>query len=79
MDGAILNADTTVSFGLTNTSVAAGDHLIVQHVSGGTVGSYFCTAVCGGGGATIYVRNITAGNLTEAPVLKFTVIKAVTA
>lgn len=79
MDGAILNADTTVSFTLTNTAIAAGDHVLVQHVSGGTVGSYSCTAVAAAGSATIYVRNITAGNLTEAPVLKFSIIKAVTA
>jgi hypothetical protein len=79
MDGAILNADTTVSFTLTNTSIDAGDHVVVQHVSGGTVGSYLCTAVAGADSATIYVRNITPGNLTEAPVLKFSVIKAVTA
>lgn len=79
MDGAILNADTTVSFTLTNTAIAAGDHVLVQHVSGGTVGSYMCTAVAAAGSATVVVRNITAGNLTEAPVLKFSVIKAVTA
>ena len=79
MDGAILNADTTVSFTLTNTTIAAGDHVVIQHVSGGTVGSYLCTAVAAAGSAAVYVRNITAGNLTEAPVLKFSVIKAVTA
>lgn len=79
MDGATLNADTTVSFTLTNTVIAAGDHILVQHVSGGTVGSYMCTAVAASGSATVYVRNITAGNLTEAPVLKFSVVKAATA
>lgn len=78
MEGSILNADTTVSFTLTNSAIATGDHVVVQHVSGGTVGSYLATAVAGSGSGTVYVRNITAGNLTEAPVLKFTVIKAVT-
>lgn len=78
MDNAQLDAATTVSFALTNSAIASGDHVVVQHVSGGTVGSYFATAVAGSSSATIYVRNITAGNLAEAPVIKFTVIKAVT-
>lgn len=79
MNGAILNAATIVSFVLTNSAIAAGDHVLVQHVSGGTVGAYGCTAVAAAGSATITVRNNTAGNLTEAPVLKFSVLKSVTA
>lgn len=79
MFNAALNLDTTVSFTLTNAAIALGDHVVIQHVSGGTVGSYTVTAVAAAGSATVYVRNVSAGNLSEAIVLKFSVIKAVTA
>lgn len=79
MNGAALNADTTVSFTLTNSAIALGDHVLVQHVSAGTLGSYFATATAAAGSATIYVRNVTPGNLSEAIVLKFSVLKAATA
>lgn len=79
MDGATLNADTTVSFTLTNSAIAATDTLILNHASGGTVGSYLLGAQAGAGSAVINVRNITPGNLTESPVIRFTVIKSVSA
>jgi hypothetical protein len=79
MNNATLNASTTVNFTLTNTTIAATDMVLVQHISGGTLGAYTCTAAPGAGSATIYVRNITAGNLGEAIVLQFVVIKSVTA
>lgn len=79
MNAAALAADTTVSFVLTNTAVATGDYLLVQHVSAGTAGAYACTAVAAAGSATINVRNITAASLSEAIVLKFVLFKAVTA
>jgi hypothetical protein len=74
-----LAAATIVSFVLTNTAIAIGDQVLVQHVSGGTVGAYTTTAVAAAGSATIYIRNATAGPLSEALVLKFSVLKAVTA
>jgi len=76
MHNAALAADTTVSFVLTNTLIAAGDYIHVQHVSGGTVGSYLVVAVAAAGSATITVRNITTGSLGEAIVLKFFVMRA---
>lgn len=79
MDGATLNADTTVSFTLTNSTIASTDTIILNHVSGGTAGSYLLNAQAGSGSASINVRNITAGNLTESPVIRFTVIKSVSA
>jgi hypothetical protein len=79
MNNAALAANTTVSFVLTNTAVAATDVVHVQHISGGTLGAYTCTAAPAAGSATIYVRNVTAGSLSEAIVLQFVVIKAVTA
>lgn len=79
MNNAALNADTTVSFVLTNSSIAAGDVLIMNHISGGTAGSYLLNARSAAGSATIDVRNITAGSLSEAIVIAFAVIKATTA
>ena len=79
MNGAALAADTTVSFTLTNSTIAATDLLVLNHVSGGTAGSYLLNAQAGAGSASINVRNITAGSLGEAIVIGFAVIKAVTA
>lgn len=76
---AALAAATIVSFVLTNTSIAAGDVLVLNHVSGGTVGAYTLNSACGAGSATIYIRNNTAGSLSDAIVIGFALIKAVTA
>ena len=64
-----------MSFVLTNSVITSHDVLIVNHVSGGTVGAYTLNASCNTGTATIYVRNATAGSLSEALVLRFAVIK----
>lgn len=79
MNNAALAASTAVSFTLTNSAVAAGDAIICNHVSGGTFGAYSVTGRSGSGSATISLRNLTAGSLSEAVVVKFVVIKAVTA
>jgi hypothetical protein len=79
MNAASLAAATTVSFTLTNTTLVATDLLVLNHVNGGTAGSYLLNAQCGAGSATINVRNITAGALAEAIVIGFAVVKAVTA
>ena len=78
MNNAALNPDTTVSFVLTNPKVSASDHVVISHASVGSLGSYIVTAYSGSGSATIYVRNITGGALSEAIHLKFTVIKGAT-
>jgi hypothetical protein len=79
LDGAALNAATTVSFTLTNTVLAATDILVVQHVSAGTAGAYNIAAFPSAGSAVISVRNVTAGNLSEAIVLRFTIVRSVNA
>lgn len=79
MNGANLNAATIVSFTLTNSCIAATDVLVLNHVSTGTPGSYTLNARAAAGSATIDVRNNTAGNLAEAIVIGFAVIKGVTA
>jgi hypothetical protein len=75
LNGAALAADTTVSFTLTNSSITANDVLILNHLSAGTAGSYLLNAQAADGSASINVRNITAGSLSEAIVIGFAVIK----
>lgn len=79
MDAAALAADTAVTFTLTNSTIAASDRIIVNHVAGGTFGAYSCDARAASGSATVMLRNLTAGPLSEAVVLGFGVIKAATA
>jgi len=79
LNAAALAADTTVSFALNNTLIEAGDVLVLNHISGGTLGSYLLNASSAAGSANIYVRNITVGSLSEAIVIAYAVIKAVTA
>lgn len=79
MNNAALGAGTIVSFVLTNTLIAATDVLVLNHISGGTVGSYTLNAQCAAGTATINVRNNTAGSLGEAIVIQFALVKAVIA
>jgi hypothetical protein len=76
LNAAALAADTTVSFTLTNTSITANDLLLLNHVSGGTAGAYTVNGQAGAGTASINVRNVTAGSLSEAIVIGFAVLKA---
>ena len=79
MNAASLATATTVTFTLTNSTIAATDLLVLNHVSGGTAGAYLLNAQAAAGSASINVRNVTAGSLSEAIVIGFAVIKAVTA
>jgi hypothetical protein len=79
MHNASLAAATTVSFTLTNSTIAATDLLVLNHVSGGTAGSYLLNAQCGSGSASINVRNVNGSSLAEAIVIGFAVVKAVIA
>jgi len=77
-----LNGDATVSFTLTNSAIANTDVMIINHVSGGTVGRYVFNAACNAGSADITIRNITAGgggNEAAALVLRYVVIKGAVA
>jgi hypothetical protein len=78
MNGASLIGGTVVSFTLTNTFIAATDVLVLNHISGGTIGAYTINAQCGAGSATINIRNNTGGSLSEALVLQFALIKGAT-
>ena len=78
MNNASLAAATVVSFTLTNSTISNTDLLLINHVSGGTLGAYTFNASCGTGSAVIYVRNASAGSLGEAIVLRYAVIKGAT-
>jgi hypothetical protein len=79
MDAANLLAATTVSFTLTNSTIEAGDIIVMNHISGGTLGAYFFNASTAAGSAVINVSNWTAGALAQAVVIRFAVIKVVSA
>ena len=77
---AVLNSLTSVNIPLVNNTIVPNDMVIVQHVSGGTLGLYNITAIATASGATITMRNNTAtASPNEAPVLRFVVIKSVNA
>lgn len=79
MQNSSLAAATTVQFTLTNNTIGAKDLLILNIVGGAATGaSYNLDATCSAGSAVISVRNITAGSLSEALVLRFAVIKGAT-
>ena len=79
MQNSLLAAATIVSFVLTNSTIGANDLLVLQHQSGGTLGAYTLNAACAAGSATIYVRNNTAGGLSEALVIRYAVVKGAVA
>lgn len=79
LNGAALAASTTVSFAFTNAAIAATDTMVLNHVSVGTPGSYTLNGRCGAGTATIDVRNVSLGSLSEAIVIQWSLIKAVAA
>ena len=80
MHGAQLLATTSVSFTLTNSTIAATDVVMVSIKSGVTAASYLVQVdAVAAGSCLITLRNYTAGNLTETPVLNFVVISGVAA
>ena len=80
MHNAELVAAAEVGFTLTNTLIAATDVVIVNIKSGATVNSYqICVDAVAAGSCHITLTNVSAGNLSEALVLNFAVIKAVAA
>lgn len=71
-------ANTTYTFSVTNAAFQVGDHIVVTHASAGSLGAYTFAANCTvAGTGTFSIR--TAAALTEAPVIKFTILRSVTA
>ena len=79
LNNAVLAALTTASFVLTNSTIGANDLLVLNHVSVGTFGSYTLNGRAAAGSATIDVRNVSAGSLSEAIVIGYAVIKGAVA
>lgn len=76
MQNTALGSDTSVSFTLTNSTISTNDLLLLNIVGGvATPGTYNLDANCTTGSAVITVRNITAGSLSEAIVLRYAVIR----
>ena len=71
-----LAAATSIAFTLTSSAITANDMLIINHESAGTLGGYGFATVCSSGSAVITVRNNTAGSLSEAPVLRYMVLRS---
>ena len=80
-NAAALASATNVSFTVTNSSVAATDSIIVNLVSGTANNtSYWVWAGFPAAGSfQIGIRNITAGSLSEALVIRYSIIKGVSA
>jgi len=77
MNGGALAAGTIVSFVLNNSVLFGSSILVCTHIATGTLGAYTITAgEIFGGTCTIYVRNNTAGSLSEAIKLRFAAIYA---
>lgn len=81
MNNASLAHQEAVSFTLTNSTIAATDVVAVNVKSGGTAGAYLVSvgAVAAGSCSITLFNTQTSGNLSEAVVLSFAVIKAVAA
>ena len=78
MNGAALGATTNVTFTLNNNLISANDILILNVSGGATAGAYNCwVSGLGAGTASITVRNITAGSLSEAVVVNFALIHCI--
>jgi len=79
MNNAALAAGAKVAFTITNSTVASTDIPVVAVASGGTANAYRAEVVAVGSGSfAVAVENITAGSLSESPVIGFFVMKAVT-
>lgn len=80
MNNAALNANTAVTFQVTNSLCASADTVIVNVVSGfASYTSYSCEAIPNSGLFFVVLRNTTGGSLSEAVVINFAIIKGATA
>ena len=75
MNGAALASVTNVTFTLNNSLLSAKDVLILNVSGAATAGAYNCwVSSMTAGSATITLRNISGGSLSEAVVLNFVII-----
>ena len=75
MNNAALGATTNVTFTLNNTYISTNDILILNVAANATAGAYNCwVSGLSAGSASITVRNISGGSLSEAVVINFALI-----
>ena len=80
MNNAALAAGASIQFQLNNSLLAASDTLVATSSFGAQAGSYLVNVLyVGAGAAVIRVTNVTAGSLSDAVTINFTVIKGATA
>lgn len=79
-NNASLNDATTVSFTVTNSSIAAADVIHLTMTSGGTGGGYIIWAdtITATTSFKVNIRNVSGGALAEALVINYAIFKAVT-
>lgn len=78
-NNAALAAGAEVKFTVTNSMVAATDVVVLSIQGGGTSGSYLLTVgAVAAGSFDIVISNASAGSLSQALVINFAIIKAVT-
>jgi hypothetical protein len=78
MNNAALAGNTAVSFTLNNTFISANDVVILNVSGGGTAAAYTVyVSDMTTGSATITLRNLTAGSLSEAVIINFALIHCV--
>jgi len=75
MNGAALATATNVTFTLNNSLISVNDILILNVAANATAGAYNCwVSSLAVGSASITVRNISGGSLSEAIVINFSLI-----
>lgn len=79
MHNASLNANTAVSFTLTNSQIASTDVIVTTIISGATAGAYLLAVdQVSNGSCRVTLRNLTGGALGEAVSFSFVVLKVAT-
>ena len=75
MNGALLAANTAVSFTLTNSLISTNDVIILNVSGGGTAAAYtaYVSSITAGS-AVFTLRNLTSGDLSEAVILNYAII-----
>lgn len=71
-------ANAIVTFTLTNSFIAAGDFVLVQHISATNGGAWVFSTVAAAGSVAITITNSSNASITSATPLRFTIIKGVT-
>lgn len=76
LNASSLNDSTNAGFLLTNSAIAANDHVHVEVKTGGTADAYaIWTSKVSAGSCRIVVRNVSGGTLAESFTIGFAVIR----